>query len=395
MAMEKVKVIVINSGSLAMRYALYQGEKKIASFYYEKLPDSYELHENSGDNVIRNMKISVEDFEKSFGYTIDRLLKLGKIITEDEIKLIALRIVAPGTFFTQDRIIDEEFLDKFDDFCEQSQLHIKEVREELEQVKERMPSIRFVAISDSRFHTTMPIKAKIYGIPKSLREEHDIYRFGYHGISISSVVQKIQKTLGKIEEKTIVCHLGGGSSVTALLNGESVETSMGYSPLEGLPMSTRIGNIDSGALMALAGYEDLDLPELRKMLSSDSGLKGISAETSDIRILLKNIKEGHEDSKLAVEHYIYQIQKQIGAMIAVLGGLDSLILTGTISERSVPIRKMILSGLSTFGILFDEKLNDQEVDNYKFINKPGSPVSIIVVSTDENKEILSRALKFL
>lgn len=378
-----------------MRYALYQGEKKIASFYYESLPDSYELHENSGDNIVRNLKISGEDFEKSFDFTINRLLKLGKIETEEEIKLIALRIVAPGTFFTQDRIIDEEFLDKFDDFCKQSQLHIKEVREELEQVKERMPRVKFVAISDSRFHTTLPLKAKIYGIPKSLREEYDIYRFGYHGISVSSVVQKIQKTLGKIEEKTIVCHLGGGSSVTALLNGESVETSMGYSPLEGLPMSTRVGNMDSGALMALAGYEDLDLPELRKILSSDSGLKGISTQTSDIRILLKNIKEGDEDSRLAIEHYVYQIQKQIGSMIAVLGGLDSLILTGTISERSIPIRKMILGGLSIFGIFFDEKLNNQEIDNYKFINKPGSPVSIMVISTDENKEILFRALKFL
>lgn len=380
---------------MSKKYALYASDKKVATFHYESTQDGYELHERVGDQVERTDRVSENEYIDAFDHFVNKIVQDGRIESDSEISAVVFRIVAPGKYFTFDRIVNDEFMEKLEDIYEQTPLHIDKMRNELAQVKNRLKKVKMMAISDSRFHKTISGPARIYAIPKEIREEFEMERFGYHGISISSVVTKEKELHGSIPEKTIVCHLGGGSSITALKDGESFDTTMGYSPLEGLPMSTRIGNIDVGAMMTIADLKDLDIKEIRDFAYYKCGLKGISEYSDDIRALLAATEEGNADAKLAIDHYVYKVKTQIGAYIAALGGVDRIIMTGTISERSEPMRKKILSGLENLGIVLDSKLNDEKITDHKFINAPNSGVSIEVVCTDEMGEMARRSLEML
>lgn len=394
--MAMAKIIIVNSGSVSYRYSLFENDKEEISYYFEKKGEEFNLHEMFGTRVSRTSKITVEDFENSFDFAINKFLANHLIQTESDIKAVAFRVVAPGSYFVHDRIVDKKFLENLDDIREQTPLHIDKMRKAFDQVKDRLGKVKMVAISDSRFHQTMPEVAKIFGISKKIRNDFELERFGYHGISVSSVVKRTKEILGgNLPEKTIICHLGGGSSITALLNGETIDTSMGYSPLEGLTMSTRVGDIDAGALMAIQDYKDLSWSEIRDLLYYKSGLFGISGGDDDIRILIERSKKGDDDATLALDYFIYKIKKYIGSYIAILGGLDLLVLTGTISERSAFIREKFLADLGHLNIDFDSKLNNIEIENYAFLNRPNAQIPILVVKTDEAKEMAIRTIELL
>ncbi len=380
---------------MSKKYALYEGDKKIATFHYENTETGYELHEKLGDSIARTTKVSEADYKRAFDHVINLILAQKKVSDEKDIKAAVFRVVAPGTYFTFDRVIDKEFVKNLEKAHEQTPLHIDKMKAEFEQVRKRLPDARIVAISDSQFHKTMPDYARIYAIPKKIREELDIYRFGYHGISVASIVSKIKDKMGKVPEKIIVCHLGGGSSITALKNGQSIDTTMGYSPLEGLTMSTRVGDIDVGALLAITDLQKYNVKQVRDFVYHNCGIKGISNNSDDIRVLLNAVKNGDKDSALALDNYAYHIQKYIGSYYVLLGGLDLLVFTGTIGERSVPMRTKICSGLSAVGVEIDEKLNQQDLNGFLYINKPGADVSVQIIETDEMGEMARRAIEML
>jgi len=379
------KTIIVDNGSTSKKYALYDNLTQSLFSHYEKIPETFLLTEvKSGDE--KESKISPETFDNSFADFIDRLFKYDLIGTEDDIGTIAIRIVAPGKFFQDHRLINKDYLMKLDEVCELSPLHIKPVKAELANIKDRLGEVKIVSISDSAFHKTITEPAKMYAFPFELTEKLELYRYGYHGISVSSVLREFSNNFGEAAN-IIVCHLGGGSSVTAIKNGRSFDTSMGFSPLEGLPMATRIGNADINAVISVMDSENFDSTELQTFLYKECGMKGLSGVSDDTRVILEAAQKGNKNAELALNVYAYQIKKTIGAYRTVLGSLDALIFTGTIGERSAEIRRRICDGLESIGISIDLAKNKVQLSGRGLIGTPSSPIKIAVLPTSEIEEM--------
>jgi acetate kinase len=388
------KIIIVNSGSVSKKYALYEGEELLLSAHFEVLPQEFQMHLKKGENFARSERISKENFFTAFDYFVDLLIKSKILEKESDISGVAFRIVAPGLVFQKDQIINKEYLSIIDKSSENSLIHIKAMQNEMNQVIDRLPKTQHLAISDSSFHNNNPEYAKRYAISNKITEDAELYRYGYHGISISSIVQNLIRE-NKLPARMIVCHLGGGVSLTAVLDGQSLENSMGYTPLEGIPMSTRCGNIDAGAVLAMIDNEDYDSGEIKEILFNKSGLQAVSEISSDIRDLLEQMEMGNKKAILALDMYTYSIKKYIGAYLAILGGLDLIVFTATVGERSYKIREKICQDLEHLGIKLDLDLNKKLNEQEGYINQPGSEVSILIKKTDEMAEMARRAYKIL
>jgi acetate kinase len=274
-------------------------------------------------------------------------------------------------------------------------LHITTELIEIKQLKIHFPNVPIVAVSDSAFHITKPKWACYYGVDIELADKIGVKRFGYHGISVESVVRDLNER-EILQPKTIICHLGSGSSVTAINNGKSVDTTMGYTPLEGLVMASRSGNIDVSAAMAIKKELQLDDDGLERYLNSQSGLLGVSGTSNDIRQLLESEKNGDEKASLALKLFVYRIQQAIGQMSAVLGGVDCLVFTATVGERSSIIRNRILEKLGYLGFSIDSNVNDNTFEPVKITNiATESSKPVFVVTTNESIEIARRIEQFI
>jgi acetate kinase len=237
----------------------------------------------------------------------------------------------------------------------------------------------------------MPSVAKYYALPPSLVEDEGVYRFGYHGISLSSIVEALSHRPWGLERKAIICHLGSGASVTAVLDGKSIDTSMGYSPLEGLIMSSRIGTIDVGAVLHVLKKKSVQ--ELQEILYTKSGLLALSGLSDDMRVLIDAEKEGHEGAHRAIEAFAYAIQKHIGMYMAVLGGVDVIVFSGTIGERSFILRDRICQGLSWLNVHLDHEKNTHAKSG-DYIGCDGS-LGVCVMHSDEDMEIMRKTVAVL
>ncbi|MFZ2152326.1 MAG: acetate kinase [Minisyncoccia bacterium] len=306
-----MKTLTVNIGSRSKKYALYSDGVEMWSVVIE-----------TKDNLI------------------------SKDILHEAPDVIVFRVVAPGIYFRHHRIIDDVFLENLESAKPKAPLHIQPTLEEIKYFKNNFPHTKLVAISDSAFHAQLPDYARLYALPTSDAQAFEIERFGYHGISLSSIMETL-KTKGKLPEKMIVCHLGGGSSVTAIKNGVSIDTSMGFSPLSGLPMATRVGDIDAGAIVYLSTVKGLQGDDLEEYLMSTCGFLGL-AGTDDMKRLITEEKTNPQ-AALAIQMFVYQIQKYIGAYAVALGGLDLLVFSGGIGEPSEPIRSKIIAGLGDLG----------------------------------------------
>lgn len=368
--MEK-KYLIINIGSASKRYALYENNKEKFSAYFEK----DELN-------ISNFNASCQKFFKS--------------IDKNEIKVIGLRIVAPGSYFRKSKVIDENYLINLKKAKEKAPLHIKPVIEEIKRLKDILPNIPIIGISDSEFHLTLPEHSFFYNIPKEDAQKIDIFRFGYHGISAQYILRKIKEKEKSIPSNIIIAHLGGGASITAVKNGKSFDTSMGMTPLEGLPMTTRSGNIDAGAVIQLAKEKKINFDKLGEYLNTKCGLYGLSGNnTGNVKELLELEKDGNKDAILALQIFIYNIKKYIGSYVVALGGLDMLILSGTINERSSIIRKRVLKDLECIGIEIDENKNNNLFNNNDYIESATSKVRVYIAKINELEEIAFRTSELL
>lgn len=365
--MEK-KYLIVNIGSVSKRYALYEGTEEINFVHFEK------------------DEMNLEDFDNACEKFLDS-------VNKKEIAGIGMRVVASGSYFREDRIINEEYLENLEKAEVKAPLHLEPLIDEIKKLKELLPSTPMAGISDSAFHLNLPEHSYLYNIPQDDAQKADIYRFGYHGIAIQSILQKIQKNEGSVPARIIVAHLGGGASVTAIKDDKSFDTSMGATPLEGLPMSTRVGNIDAGALIQLAKEKGLD--ELNEYLNTKCGLLGISGKTGHVEKLFALKNDGDENAKLALEMFAYNVKKYIGAYTAALGGLDLLVFSGTISERSSSIREMILEGLGCIGIELDKDKNNKTLDKEGYIESVDSKVKIAVIKINELEEIALKTLNIL
>jgi acetate kinase len=385
-------ILIANPGSASRKYAVYKGATCLARLHFEHEGDAIVCTLQQG-GTHREVAVSLYDLEVAATQVTDILRSEAVLADSDEIHKVGLRIVAPSAFFLRNRVVDEEVETQLEAMERRAPLHIRATLDELRVLRGEFPAAEIVGISDSAFHATKPDVAWNYGIPLRDADQFDIKRFGYHGLSAASAVRALHKE-EKLPPKVILCHLGSGVSVTAIRNGKSMDTTMGYSPLEGVIMGTRAGSIDPTAVRALQELLALDDAAMQIYLNKHSGLLGLSGRSSDIRELLQFEHEGDHYASLALKTYVYNIQKAIGQMSAVLGGVDLLAFTGTIGERSAVIRERVVHDLHYLEFFLESRVNKQ-VDGKEglvCISKLAHSKPVFVVPIDESAE-MARALQ--
>jgi len=318
---------------------------------------------------------------------------ITKELGENKISKIGFRFVHGGEKFTQTTILDDKTIEELEKLNDIAPLHNPPVIAKIKEFKKSMPEVKMYAVFDTAFHHHMPPKAYLYGLPYEYYKFYNIRRYGFHGISHQYVYSTLL-SLDPTVNKAITCHLGGGASISAIDHGNSIDTTMGFTPLEGLLMATRAGDVDDGAIayiQKITGFSDDKMSEIE---NKESGLLGVSGVTSDMRKLLQMEKDGDERAHLAIEMYIYRIQKYIGAYVASLNGLDALVITAGVGCGSDVIRKRIVAGLSVFNLYIDDNINDNRIDvmeNLKISTQSSIPIWIIPTNEELAiaKEIIS------
>ena len=382
------KKLIIDLGSSSKKYALYEGAVELARIRIEKDSATQLAVIITQSGKEERTQWSVEEYRHALKRVLELLVDQKLVSSLAKIDSVGIRVVAPGKRFAKHQPIDAAFISELRKAAFVAPLHIASVLDEVSNLKEQLPHARLMAVSDSAFHADLPEKARRYAIPESIAKKHDLYRTGYHGLSISSVLKQLKEQLGNLPKRIVVCHLGSGVSITAVSDGKSLDTSMGMTPLEGVPMATRVGDIDPGIILSLLGHGDFNSDELRRLLTEDSGLKALSGTTGDMKRLLEDKTRGDQAAALAVDIFCYRIQKYIGAYTAVLGGIDALILTGTISERSPEIRSQICEPLGWLGTNLDNAKNAAIKERIGGqIEQADSSVKIFILPTNELAEI--------
>ena len=387
-------ILVANPGSSSRKYALYESDKLAlrAELHIESSDGQIvaTLRTNSGSRQVETTLSEVHDAPRE----VRGILIRENILNENEaITAIGLRVVAPGSYFMEDRVISDEVIAKLEETKSLAPIHIFATLEELKILREYFGQTPVVAVSDSAFHRTKPPYAWNYGINIQDADSLEIKRYGYHGISVASAVDELWNR-GKLPPKVVVCHLGSGSSVSAIFHGRSIDNTMGFTPLEGVLMATRSGDISPGAVRALQTKLGMDWSGTASYLNQRGGLLGIGG-SNDIRDLIEREKNGDHLAHLALTTLVHTIHKAIGSMIATLNGCDLLVFTGTVGERSAILRKRIVAHLEFVDFIIDGNLNDgcTEPDQLTSISQSAKSKPIIVIPTNESVEIAKRTLK--
>lgn len=390
-----MKVLVLNCGSSSIKYKLFEmaDHSVLAQGGVEKigLPDSFlQVKLPNGEKVV----IEKEMPEHTVGIQLilDTLVdeKIGCIKDLKEIEAVGHRVVHGGEKFNQSVVITPEVKDMIVKCAELAPLHNPANLKGIDAIEKTLPGVPQVAVFDTAFHQTMPDYAYMYALPYELYEKYAIRRYGFHGTSHRYVSARVCEFLGvnAAEKKVVTAHIGNGGSCAAVLNGKSVDTSMGLTPVEGLVMGTRAGDLDLGAATYIMDKEGLTTAEFNNLVNKKSGLLGVSGVSSDARDIDAAIKAGNHRASLAREMFIYRVKKYVGAYAAAMNGIDILVFTGGIGENDAFIRAEIVKGLSFLGVTLDEEANNcRGVE--RVISTPDSKVTVCVIPTDEELMIAS------
>lgn len=384
-----MKVFVINCGSSSLKYQLInmENEEVEAKGIVERIGISGSVLKHQTKN---GEKVTIEGdmptHKEALKSVIDALMheKYGVIKDMKEINAVGHRVVHAGEKFACSVVITEEVINALKECIDLAPLHNPPNILGIEACQQLMPGVPMVGVFDTAFHQTMPKEAYIYALPYELYEKYRVRRYGFHGTSHKYVSLRAADMLGKdIKElKIVTCHLGNGASVTAVKNGKSVDTSMGFTPLEGLAMGTRCGDIDPAIVKFISEKEKLDLNGVDKLLNKQSGVLGVSGVSSDFRDIEEAAAKGNERAKLALDIFAYRVRKYIGAYAAAMGGIDAIVFTAGLGENSPEMRASICEGLEFLGVEIDEEKNNvrgKEVD----ISKDGSKVRVLLIPTNE------------
>ncbi|MBQ9267754.1 MAG: acetate kinase [Clostridia bacterium] len=401
-----MKVLVVNCGSSSLKYQLIdmENEEVLAKGKCDRIGavegeigKPFIEYKAKGEKVKEELPLPdhTAAFEAVVRYLLDE--KVGVISALDEVSAIGHRIVNAGPFFKESTLVTEEVINTFKEkSMPYAPVHNKPALQGIEACTKTMPGISQVLVFDTTFHYTMPEKAYTYAVPMAWREEYGVRRYGAHGMSHQFVAEEAAKLLGKdiSEVNTISCHLGNGSSVTAIRGGKSVDTSMGFTPLEGLVMGTRCGDIDPAIIEFVMEKENMDIHQMMHALNKTSGLLGVSGKTGDVRDLRILRDQGDKGATLALEIFEYRVKKYIGAYMAVLGHIDCITFEGGIGEHNPEVVKACVGGLEEFGIKYDDTHIDDEM--YEgIISTPDSRVKMYVIATNEEIVIARETLKTL
>jgi len=396
-------ILVLNCGSSSVKYQLFnmaEESEVIAKGIVEKVGfnDAIVKHKPTG-----KAKYSEETAIPDHTIAINKVLSLltdeehGVIKDVKEIKGVGHRVVQGGETYQESVLITKEVIKDIEANIDLAPLHNPANLKGILSLQNLLPGVPQVAVFDTSFHQTMPPYAYNYAIPREYYKKYKIRKYGYHGTSHKFVSREASKVIGKDTRnmKVITCHLGNGASIDAIEYGKSVDTSMGFTPVDGLIMGTRTGDIDPGVLLYLADKEHLSLKGISNVINKTSGMKGISGISSDMRDLELAYYEGNEMAALALTMYAYRVKKFIGAYAAIMNGLDAILFTGGVGENDFNIRRMICQNMEYMGIIFDEVANHGIKGQDRVITKPESNVIGAVVRTNEELLIASDAYKII
>ncbi len=384
-----MKILVLNCGSSSIKYALYNMDDKsvITSGGIEKigLPDSFIKYKYNGEKFQINRPIEEHTAGVQFIFEVLTTGKHAVLKSVDELGAVGHRMVHGGEKFNKSVLLTPEVMEAFAECNDLAPLHNPANIKGVNAVSAILPKIPQVGVFDTAFHQTMPDYAYMYALPYDLYKEHGVRRYGFHGTSHRYVSQRVCQFLGiKAEESRIItCHIGNGASIAAVKNGKCVDTSMGLTPLEGLMMGTRSGDIDAGAVTFLMDKLNLDTKGISNLLNKQSGLAGVSGGSSDFRDILAGIANGNARARLAKEMYTYRIKKYIGQYAAAMGGVDVILFTGGAGENQWEVREGATNGLEFMGVKVDPEKNHAIRATEAIISSPDSQVTVCVIPTDE------------
>jgi len=388
-----MKIIILNCGSSSIKYQLVEmpAKKVLVKGLVEKIgiDGSRIKHESeSGEKLV--IEENIQNHQKGMEAVLSLLTdpEKGVLTSLDEIDAVGHRVVHAGEAFSGSVPITKEVVTALEECVELAPLHNPPNLEGIYTMQRLLSNVPQVGVFDTAFHQTMPEHVYFYAIPFELYEKYKVRRFGFHGTSHKYVSVRACEILGLDynKQRIITCHLGNGSSVAAIKDGKSFDTSMGMTPAEGLIMGTRTGDLDPGALLYMAEKEDTSIKETSNLLNKKSGMLGISGVSSDMRDIELAANEGNHRAQLALEMFAYRVKKYIGAYTAALGGVDVIVFAGGIGERDTETRKRILSGLEFLGIKLDPKNLDTKGEE-TILTTQASKVKVIVVPTDEEMMI--------
>ncbi len=377
--------LIINPGSSSKKYSLFADGRLVLSVRYERQEDTIEVCATTTAGQQKCEFVSDSTYKNALVDTLKRAVMLKVLITTKDIAAVGVRTVVPGTYFQKHQVIDADFVTALRERQNSAPLHIPPTLYEIEQVLIELPRVTIVSVSDSAFHASLSTASRRYSIPQSDIDEYDVQRFGYHGISVSSVLRVLTHVIGD-KKRVVICHVGSGISMTAILNNESIDTTMGYSPLSGIMMGTRAGDIEPGSLLEIMRQKQFSIQEAYRYFSSECGLKGVSGY-ADIRTVMQRAKSGDEKSVMALTLLRNQFQKKLAGMMVSLGSCDAIVCTGTAAERNGELRQYLLSGLDWLGISLDEERNSELVGGNGLISQSDAPITIAVIKTSEDAEM--------
>ncbi|MET8579269.1 acetate kinase [Streptomyces collinus] len=392
---DPTRVLVLNSGSSSVKYQLLdmRDGSRLATGLVERIGEQTSRLRHTGPDGggAREQNGPIADHEAALKAVAEELARDGAGLDSPELAAIGHRVVHGGLFFTEPTVIDEAVLTEIERLIPVAPLHNPANLTGIRTARALRPDLPQVAVFDTAFHTTMPEAAARYAIDPRIADRHRIRRYGFHGTSHAYVSRETARLLGKdpSEVNVIVLHLGNGASASAVEKGRCVDTSMGLTPLEGLVMGTRSGDLDPAVIFHLARVGGMSMEEIDTLLNKRSGLFGLCGD-NDMREIRRRIDEGDEEAALAFDIYIHRLKKYIGAYYAVLGRVDAVAFTAGVGENAAAVREAALSGLDGLGLAVDGERNAVRGDEPRLISPQGARVAVAVVPTDEELEIATQ-----
>ena len=386
-----MKILVLNCGSSSIKYQLIEMDEKNHSVLAKGLLERIGLEMGEFTHKWNGQKhyeqLPIPNHTEGIKIVLQALTnkEYGVISDLKEIKAVGHRVAHGGEKFKQSVRIDDKVISMIKDLCDLAPLHNPGALQGIAAMQAVLPGIPMAAVFDTSFHATMPPEAYLYAIPYEYYEKYRVRRYGFHGTSHKYVAEKAAEYVGKDWKNTkiVTCHLGSGASIAAVENGKSVETSMGFTPVEGLVMGSRTGDLDLGAFMYIMDKEGYNTKEMNTLVNKKSGLIGITGNSQDMRDVRAGRDAGDERCTYAFNMFAHRVKKYIGAYAAIMNGMDVLVMTGGIGENAWFMREAILENMEFFGIKIDKKLNESIMGDAAVISTPDSKVKVVVYPTDE------------
>ncbi|WP_153730661.1 acetate kinase [Sporosarcina obsidiansis] len=380
------KILSVNAGSSSLKFQLIEmtTEEEITKGLFERIGLQNSIFSMSTNEKKIEKVVDIADHSTAVSMLLEHLLSEGVVSSYDEIDGLGHRVVHGGELFSDSVMINDEVIEKLEEISGFAPLHNPANIVGIKAFKKALPNTPAVAIFDTAFHQTMPEKAFLYALPYEYYENYGIRKYGFHGTSHKYVTERAAKILNRPLEDTrlISCHLGNGASIAAVKGGKSVDTSMGFTPLAGVIMGTRSGNIDPALIPYMMERTDQSAEEVVNVLNKKSGLLGLSGFSSDLRDITEAAEQGNERAQLALDVFTDRIHQHIGQYAAGMGGVDAIIFTAGIGENSAIVREKVMRGLEFMGVYFDPSLNNVRGQE-AYISFPHSPVKVLIIPTNE------------